>query len=136
MCKHDFDFYVPFYVLISFIPFFYFSILIYNCDLSYGDPINMMTHTCEWDFVSIWQIIQCFNCVSWSRVLIIFFNMFLIFVLLCYVYYVCLYVSHISYIVLLYMSPCLLFESFLFSFYYVMFIMYVFIFLIYFKIIN
>ena len=23
MCKHDFDFYVPFYVLISFIPFLY-----------------------------------------------------------------------------------------------------------------
>jgi len=26
MCKHDFDFYVPFYVLISFIPFLYFSL--------------------------------------------------------------------------------------------------------------
>ena len=25
MCKHDFDFYVPFYVLISFIPFIFFS---------------------------------------------------------------------------------------------------------------
>ena len=34
MCKHDFDFYVPFYVLISFIPFLYFSFFVVDKGVS------------------------------------------------------------------------------------------------------
>ena len=34
MCKHDFDFYVPFYVLISFIPFLYFSLFVVDKGVS------------------------------------------------------------------------------------------------------